>query len=153
MKTRREFLVTGAKGAAAVTALAAIGGVGMLLETKFTHPMVLSTVPDRPGYELWKAMNDWWMKSGQDPFTGEWRRMKSGQDPFTGEWTHDWASRPVKDVLLNGEPLKYCCYANEIEGVAECAKVDADGDLVVEGDEVVHVTYHGDVRIVLASEA
>lgn len=67
----------------------------------------------------------------------------------TDEGYINWLNREdrVYIVYLDGEELKHCQTADEEKGYAQCAKLDADGQYIINNDEFVTVDYFGKVEI------
>lgn len=59
----------------------------------------------------------------------------------------DNEKRPLVKVFFNNQELEDCVTADDEKGYVKCTKKDSQGRYIVNGDELEHVDYFGDVRI------
>jgi hypothetical protein len=57
---------------------------------------------------------------------------------------------PIADVFVDGKPVFHCVTADEELGIAICAALDSDGNVMItsDGEEVLYMERHGEVEIV-----
>jgi len=71
--------------------------------------------------------------------------MRISTDKFDVGYVPDSA---FYEVYLDGDYLKDCVTADDELGIAICHVRDYDGNLLIEGDEIVQTVKYGDVSII-----